>query len=157
MGPTVFTIRKYGGGLISTGHDECGIHPMRWRHGKIVKMVSKKEVVGPDRISNGSLVDVEAEIEGIPPTDWLHNTEEDSDWSWTRPRGENDGPGLDEEEAVKPVAMWTMVQCRNQGMSALETAEFVPFSHATVSDWLSEYDDGGQKRDWVDDVGAAIA
>ena len=157
MGPTVFTIRKYGGGLISTGHDECGIHPMRSRHGTFVRKVSTEKAIVADRISNGSLVDVEEELEDAPPTDWRDIAKAESGWSWTRPEGESDGPALDEARSVKPVAMWAMVQCRNQGMSARETAASVPFNHATVSNWLTEYDDGGEKRDWVDNVEAAIA
>jgi len=157
MGPTVFKIRKYGGALIYIGHDESSIHPMLWRLGKIVKKVSKKKAVVADRISGGQLKDVETTIDGVPPTDWRYNTKEESDWYWSRPNGAGQQRGLDEEQAVKPVSMWTMVQCREQGMSPRATAEFVPYSHETVRSWLKEYDNDGEKRDWVDNVEAAIA
>ncbi|QLG51087.1 hypothetical protein [Natrinema halophilum] len=155
MGPLVFKIRKYGGALIYIGHDESSIHPMLWRVGKVVKKVSQKKAIIADGVKNGQLTGIEGEIEGIPPTDWRFNTAEASDWSWSR--SSDDGEPEMEEESVKMVSMWTMVNCREQGMSARETAEYVPYSHATVSNWLEEYDSGGEKADWVNNVEAAIA
>jgi len=42
-------------------------------------------------------------------------------------------------------------------MSARETAEFVPYSHATVSNWWQDIEDGGEKADWVYSVEQLIA
>ncbi|WP_256392777.1 helix-turn-helix domain-containing protein [Natronoarchaeum rubrum] len=158
MGPLVFKIRKYGGALIYIGHDESSIHPMLWRVGTIIKKTSKKEAIVADRISNGKLVDVESRpLRGIPQTDWSMATKEASEWSWEAPSGEETADtGIDDTD-VKRVAMWTMQACREQGMSPRETAEFVPYSHTTVNNWLNEYDEGGEKREWVSSVEAAIA
>ena len=53
--------------------------------------------------------------------------------------------------------MWTMKVCRDEGMSPYETEKFVPYSRTTVANWLEDYDDGGEKRDWVASVERAIA
>ncbi|SDC05949.1 hypothetical protein [Natrinema hispanicum] len=158
MGPLVFKIRKYGGALIYIGHDESSIHPMLWRVGTIIKKTSQKTAVVADRISGGKLVDVDPRpLEGIPPTDWNFDTNDEADWSWTAPNGdEKDGEAMNEQD-VKRVAAWTMETCRQQGMSARETAEYVPYSHATVANWWKDIDNGGEKADWVDTVERVIA
>ncbi|MBP2250437.1 hypothetical protein J2754_000734 [Halarchaeum solikamskense] len=156
MGPLVFKIRKYGGCLIYIGHDESSLHPMLWRVGTIVKKTSQKTAVIADRVSNGQLRGKQGTIEGIPPTDWRMETEEASEWSWTRPSGDDEEAEGIAEIDVKKTAMWTMVACREQGMSPYETQEFVPYSRTTVKSWLEEYDDGGERVDWVADVEAVI-
>ncbi len=158
MGPLVYKIRKYGGMLIYIAHGESSIHPLLWRVGTIIKKTSKKSAIIADRVSNGSLTDVDPRpLEGIPPTDWSFNTKDEADWSWTEPNGdEKDGETVAEED-IKRVSMWTMTACREQGMSPRETAEFVPYSHTTVNNWLDDYDEGGEKRDWVSTVEQVIA
>ncbi|ELY97909.1 P-loop NTPase family protein [Natrialba asiatica] len=158
MGPLVFKIRKYGGALIYIGHDESSIHPLLWRVGTIIKKTSQKTAVVADRVSGGKLVDVDPRpLEGIPPTDWNFHTQDEADWSWNAPKGdEKDGDAIAEED-VKRVAAWTMEECRRQGMSARETAEFVPYSHATVSNWWKDIDEGGKRADWVNTVEQVIA
>jgi len=42
-------------------------------------------------------------------------------------------------------------------LSNREIAENIPYSHATVGNWWEEYQNGGEKREWVSDVEAAIA
>ncbi|PGF15815.1 hypothetical protein CP556_06595 [Natrinema sp. CBA1119] len=157
MGPLVFKIRKYGGALIYIGHDESSIHPMLWRVGTIIKKTSQKSAVVADRVSNGSLVDVDPRpLEGIPPTDWSFNTNDEADWSWSAPGGDEKDEAIAEKD-VKRVAAWTMEICRRQGMSSRATAEFVPYSHATVSNWWDDIDEGGEKAEWVSTVEQVIA
>lgn len=157
MGPLVFKIRKYGGALIYIGHDESSIHPLLWRVGTIIKKTSKKSAVVADRISGGSLQDVDPRpLEGIPPTDWGFHTQDEADWSWSKPSSDKDGDTMPEEE-VKKVAMWTMVECRKAGLSPYQSAEYVPYSDTTVRNWLEEYDDDGEKANWVSEVEGVIA
>ncbi|ELY86747.1 hypothetical protein [Natrinema altunense] len=161
MGPLVFKIRKYNGMLIYIGHDESSIHPMLWRVGTIIKKPdrnNKGKAIVADRISGGKLQDVDPRpFTGIPPADFEPHTNDEADWSWSAPSSDKDeGPAIAEDE-VKRVAAWTMETCRQQGMSARETAEFVPYSHATVSNWWNDIDKGGEKRDWVDTVERVIA
>jgi len=157
MGPLVFKIRKYGGALVYIGHDESSIHPMLWRVGTIIKKTSQKQAVVADRISGGSLKDVDPRpLEGIPPTDWGFHTQDEADWSWSAPSGDKSDGSMPEEE-VKKVSMWTMVECRNAGLSPYQSAEYVPYSDTTVRNWLEEYDDGGEKADWVSEVEGVIA
>ncbi len=102
--------------------------------------------------------DVDATV-GESDSDDITVTEPDydkADWNWNAPGGDVDEDPIDEQD-VKQVAAWTMEECRKQGMSARETAEFVPYSHATVSNWWKEIDEGGEKRDWVDTVEQVIA
>ncbi|MBP2251161.1 hypothetical protein J2754_001482 [Halarchaeum solikamskense] len=157
MGPLVFKIRKYGGALIYIGHDESSIHPLLWRVGTIIKKTSQKTAVVADRISGGSLKDKDPRpLEGIPPTDWKFSTDDQADWSWSAPSGDKDDDVLPEED-VKKVAMWTMVECRNAGISPYQTADYVPYSDTTVRNWLEEYDEGGDKAEWVREVAEVIA
>lgn len=156
MGPLLFKIRKYGGALIVVAHDESSIHPMLWRLGKIVKKQSQKRAVVANRIENGKLRDVENEIEGIPPTDWRMNDKEASAWSWTASNSDSDETEIAETD-VKRVTMWTIAEGKEDGKTNREIAENVPYSHTTVGNWWQEYQDGGEKREWVSDVQAAIA
>ena len=160
MGPLVFKIRKYNGALIYIGHDESSIHPLLWRVGTILKKPDRNnrgKALIAERISGGKLQDVDPRpLEGIPPADFEPHTNDEADWSWDAPTGDDGEPEL-EEEQVKRVAAWTMDTCRNQGMSARETAEYVPYSHATVRNWWSEIDEGGEKAEWVNTVERVIA
>jgi hypothetical protein len=156
MGPLVFKVRKYGGALIVIAHDESSIHPLLWRLGTIVKKKSKKRAVIADRITNGQIRDVQAEIEGIPPTDWRYDDKEASDWSWQAVNEDSDEPAVAEQD-IKKVSMHTIANGMEAGESPREIAEYVPYSHTTVRNWYEEYEDGGEKREWVSDVEAAIA
>ncbi len=160
MGPLVFKIRKYNGALIYIGHDESSIHPLLWRVGTILKKPDRNDkgkAIKAERISGGKLQDVDPRpFTGIPPADWEPHTNDEADWSWNAPSGDKDEPPIGEDE-VKQVAAWTMETCREQGMSARETADFVPYSHATVSNWWNDIDEGGEKRDWVNTVEQVIA
>jgi len=156
MGPLVFKVRKYGGALIVIAHDESSIHPLLWRVGVVVKKVSKKQAVIADRISGGQIRDVQGEIEGIPETDWRYNDKEASTWSWQSESSDSDKPDVAESE-VRKVSMWTIKQGMEAGKSPRAIAENVPYSHQTVRNWWDEYQNGGEKREWVADVQAAIA
>ncbi|MDG5778997.1 hypothetical protein VB773_01050 [Haloarculaceae archaeon H-GB2-1] len=154
MAPLVYKIRKYGGALIYIAHGERSIHPMLWRVGTIVKKTSQKKAVVADAIKSSKLADIQFEIEGIPPTDWRYNTKEASDWSWSD--GDDENAVEADETTVKQVAMWTIKECKDRGMSDRETSEYVPYSHATVRNWWNDYRDGGPKREWVGNVEAVI-
>ncbi|MCL9815092.1 helix-turn-helix domain-containing protein [Natranaeroarchaeum aerophilus] len=54
--------------------------------------------------------------------------------------------------------MWTIKTCvREQGMSPNQAAEYVPYSHTTVYDWLDAYESGDpEKREWVETVDRVI-
>jgi hypothetical protein len=139
MGPLIYKIRKYDGMLIYIAHDESSIHPLMWRLGVIVKKESQKEAVAADRIKNGKLKDELFKIEGIPATDWRYNTKEASEWSWTDADGEEDPePG----EVAYDVALWTVRECKRDGLSYREIASYVPFSKSWVGDRWPEIRDG---------------
>lgn len=154
MAPLLYKIRKYGGALIAIAHGPKSVHPLLWRVGVIVKKTSQKKAVIAESITGSSISDVRGELEGVPPTDWTYDDKEASSWAWNN-NDEEDG-GID-EIAVKKTAMWTMVQGHEEGKSAREIAQNVPYSHATVNNWLEEYHNGGEKRSWVSDVEAIIA
>jgi len=139
MGPLVYKIRKYNGLLIYIAHDESSIHPLLWRLGVIIKKVSKKKAVVADRVSNGQLRDQRFEVEGVPPTDWRYNDKEASSWAWTD-RNEEEEP--DPDEVAYDVALWTVRECKEDGLTHRETAQYVPFGKSWVGDRWSEIQDG---------------
>ncbi|USZ71997.1 hypothetical protein [Natronosalvus halobius] len=155
MAPLVYKIRKYGGALIYIAHGERSIHPMLWRVGTIVKKVSQKKAIIADSISNAKLADVQGEIEGIPPTDFRYNTKEASDWSWSRFGDETDEMNAD--EAARLTALWTVIRCKEEGMTNRETAKFVPYSHGWVGSRWREYRDDGEHVDAISKVNEVIA
>ncbi|NIC01082.1 ATP-binding protein [Halobacterium sp. R2-5] len=156
MGPLVFKVRKYGGALIVIAHDESSIHPLLWRLGVIVKKESKKKASIWERVTNGQLRGKVGEFEGVPKSDWDYNDKEASSWSWQKTSDDSDEPEVAEMD-VKRVSMWTIAQGMESGRSPREIAENVPYTHTTVRNWWEEYQDGGEKREWVSDVEAAIA
>ncbi|MFP8957168.1 hypothetical protein ACLI4Y_10590 [Natrialbaceae archaeon A-CW3] len=155
MAPLVYKIRKYGGALIYIAHGERSIHPMLWRVGTIVKKVSQKKAIIADSISNAKLAGIEGEIEGIPPTDFRYNTKEASDWSWSRYGDETEEMNAD--EAARLTALWTVIRCKEEGMTNRETAQFVPYSHGWVGSRWREYRDDGKHLDAISKVNEVIA
>ncbi|WP_255193968.1 hypothetical protein [Natronobeatus ordinarius] len=156
MAPLVYKIRKYGGALIYIAHGESSIHPMLWRVGKIVKKVSRKKAIVADKVSNGELRKIEAEIEGIPPTDWRYNTKEASDWRWSA-FSDEENDGLEASEAAKATAIWTAIRCKEEGLSNRETAKYVPYSHGWVGSRWREYTDDGKHAETLAKVEEVIA
>jgi len=139
MGPLVYKIRKFGGILFYIAHDESSIHPLLWRLGVIIKKTSKKEAVVADRIKNGRLKGKRFEVTGVPPTDWRYNTKDEANWSWTE-GDEEDEP--DPDEVAYDVALWTVRECKKDGLSHRETAAYVPFGKSWVGDRWPEIQDG---------------
>ncbi|AXR82310.1 hypothetical protein [Natrarchaeobaculum sulfurireducens] len=155
MAPLVYKIRKYGGALIYIAHGERSIHPMLWRVGKIVKKVSQKKAIIADSIKSAKLADIEAEIEGIPPTDFRYNTKEASDWNWSQYGDETEE--MEADEAVRKTAIWTVIRCKEEGMSNRETARFVPYSHGWVGSRWREYTEDGKHAETLAKVNEVIA
>ncbi|MCU4743383.1 hypothetical protein [Natronoglomus mannanivorans] len=155
MAPLVYKIRKYGGALIYIAHGERSIHPMLWRVGTIVKKTSQKKAVIADSISNARLADIQGEIEGVPPTDFRYNTKEASDWSWSSFGDETDD--LEASEAAKMTAIWTVIRCKEEGMTDRDTAKYVPYSHGWVNSRWNEYRNDGLHADTLDKVEEVIA
>ncbi|MFP9192990.1 hypothetical protein ACLI4Q_15220 [Natrialbaceae archaeon A-CW1-1] len=155
MAPLVYKIRKYGGALIYIAHGERSIHPMLWRVGTIVKKVSQKKAIIADSISNAKLAGIEGEIEGIPPTDFRYNTKEASDWSWSRYGEETDE--MQADEAAKATAIWTVIRCKEEGMTDRETAKYVPYSHGWVNSRWNEFRNDGLHKETLGKVEEVIA
>lgn len=139
MGPLVFKIRKYDGLLIYVAHDESSIHPLLWRVGVIIKKTSKKQAIVADKIKSGEIRDERFRIDGIPQTDWRYNTKDPSVWSWTEAE-EDDEP--DPGEVAYDVALWTVRECKQDGLSHRDTASYVPFGKSWVGDRWPEIRDG---------------
>ncbi|AUX10682.1 hypothetical protein AArcSl_3075 [Halalkaliarchaeum desulfuricum] len=154
MTPLVYKIRKYGGALIYIAHGPKSIHPMLWRVGTIVKKTSKKKAVVADRIRSGKVADVQFEIEGIPPTDWTFRTEEASEWSWSETGSEE---VYEPEQAAKDTAIWTVIRCKEAGMTDRETAKFVPYSHGWVNSRWQEHREGRKHDETLAKVEEVIA
>lgn len=154
MAPLVFKIRKYNGMLIYIGHDESSIHPLLWRVGYIVKKESQKRAKVADKIKSAEVRDIQAEIDGIPPTDWRYNTKDPAVWSWTEA---DDEEQPEPEEVAYDVAVWTAIKSEEQGLSTREAAKIVPFSHQWVADRRKEQKEGRKHTGALDRVEALTA
>jgi len=144
MGPLVFKIRKFGGMLIYVAHDASSIHPLLWRLGVVIKKVSQKEAVVAEKIKNGEIRDERFRISGIPPTDWRYDTNDPAVWSWT---GTDDAEEPEPGEVAFDVALWTVRECKQEGLSHRNTAKFVPFGKSWVGDRWSEIEEGEHDQD----------
>lgn len=139
MGPLVFKIRKYNGILIYIAHDPSSIHPLLWRVGYIIQKQSKKQAVVADSIKSGEVRDELFRIDGIPQTDWRYDTNDPAVWSWTGAEDEDDPePG----DVAFDVALWTVRECKEDGLSHRETAQYVPFGKSWVGDRWPEIQEG---------------
>jgi hypothetical protein len=143
MGPMVFKIRKYDGMLIYIGHDAASIHPLLARVGVVVKKESKKEATVYDSIGSGKCKNKQFSISGIPPTDWRYHTKEASEWAWTETDDdEQPEPG----EVAYDVAVWTVKEAREIGLSGRETAKYVPFGKSWVYERREEIKAGEHEQ-----------
>jgi hypothetical protein len=94
-------------------------------------------------------------VEGIPPTDWQYDTDEASSWAWKQ--SDDSDATVDTAVVSRDVAIYTVVQCKEAGVSTRETAEFVPFSKSWVANRWQEYRDDDEHRQLVDKVEREIA
>jgi len=101
------------------------------------------------------LRDIEAEIQGTPLTDYQYNTKEASDWSWSDYGEETDD--MEADESARMTAIWTVIQCKQEGMSDRETAKFVPYSHGWVNSRWKEYQKEGKHTEALSKVEERIA
>ncbi|WP_248515066.1 hypothetical protein [Salinarchaeum laminariae] len=153
MGPLVFKVRKWNGMLIYIAHDASSIHPLLWRLGVVIKKTSQKKAIVADRIKSGEIRDELFSIEGIPATDWRYDTNDPAVWSWTGGESDDDP---DPEDVAYDVAVWTVRECKQNGLSDRETAKFVPFGKSWVNDRWGEIEDG-ERQNAVDRVEALTA
>lgn len=153
MGPLVFKIRKYDGLLIYVAHDESSIHPLLWRVGVIIKKISKKQAIIADKIKSGEIRDERFRIDGIPQTDWRYNTKDPSVWSWTD-REDEEHPEPD--EVAYDVALWTVRECKQDGLTHRETAKYIPFGKSWVGERWPEIEKD-EHREALDRVEAITA
>jgi hypothetical protein len=151
MGPMAYKIRKYAGALIVIGHDGKDVHPLIRELGKAVHKESKKEATFYDDVKNRSGVGEVLEVEGIPPTDYRYDDKEPTAWSWSRYDEDDE---MDPDEAARDVAIWTAVRCKRDGLTARETASYVPYGKTWVNDIWNEYQDGDKHRENADRVEA---
>ncbi|ACV10987.1 conserved hypothetical protein [Halorhabdus utahensis DSM 12940] len=149
LGPLVYKIRKYGGSIIIIGHDGKDVHPVVREMATCIKKTSKKSANVFETVNNRRGMNKLLEIDGIPATDHTFNTNEPTAWRWDG-TGEDDGvpePG----SVAYDVALWTVVKCKQDGLTHRETAQYVPYSKSWVGDRWGEWE-AGEHRDAVDKV-----
>lgn len=158
----VYKIRKYGGSLIIIGHDGKDVHPAvrelctafhktGTKTGQFYRSVSNRKGKNP----------ITDPLTGIPMPDkkYQPNTYDLAPWSWGIDGADEttESSGVEASDAYKDMALWTIIRCKEQGMSNRETAKYVPFSHEYVRTKYKEYEDDGKHADVVGRVGEAIA
>jgi len=140
LAKAIYLSRKYGVTLIIIAHGPRSVHPLAWRVGTIIKKTSKKSAVIAERIKNDSVAEKIAEIDGVPPTDWRFDTADTAPWSWSRSADSDDDPEPD--EVARNIAIWTVRECKHDGLSHRETARYVPYGKDWVGDRWTEIQDG---------------
>jgi len=140
LAKAIYLCRKYRVTLVLIAHGPKSVHPLAWRVGTIVKKLSKKKAIIAERISNNQVADVTAELEGVPPTDWRFNTADTAPWSWSRSTDtdEDDEP----DEIARRVAIWTVRECKQDGLSHRETSKYVPYGKDWVGSRWREIQEG---------------
>ncbi|WP_049927074.1 ATP-binding protein [Halopiger goleimassiliensis] len=158
MGPLLFKIRKYGGAIIIIGHDPKSVAPLVREMATIIKKEDLKTArVGETISENGELRNqIGKPLEGIPATDYRYNDKEPTSWSWQDSRDDRDGL---EEETVEAVAMWNIVQMREQEnpVAYRDVAKSTPWDASTCSRRYKAWKEEGKYADQVQQVESVIA
>ena len=151
-----YKIRKYGGSLIIIGHDGKDVHPAVREMCTAFHKTGKKTGQFYEEVKNRKGRDpITRPLEGIPLPQkrWQPNTYDLADWSWRT--AEDDG--IEAEDAFEKMAIWTVIQCKQDGLSDRDTAEFVPFGKSKVNRVWNDYEDGTQYQDVADTVTEVFA
>ena len=151
-----YKIRKYGGSLIIIGHDGKDVHPAVREMCTAFHKTGKKTGQFYREVKNRKGRDpITQPLEGIPLPQkrWQPNTYDLADWSWRT--GEDDG--IETEDAFEQMAIWTVIQCKQDGLSDRDTAGFVPFGKSKVNRVWNDYQDGTRYQDVADTVTEVFA
>lgn len=153
-----YKIRKHGGSLIVVGHDGKDIHPAvrelctafhktGTKTGQFYRSVSNRKGQEP----------ITEPLTGIPMPDksWQPNTYDLANWSWGSESDESEG--IEGSDAYRDMALWTIIKCKEQGLSNRETAKYVPYSHEYVRTRYNEFKDDDKHADVVGRVEGGIA
>jgi len=140
LAKAIYLARKYRVTLIIIAHGPKSVHPLAWRVGSIIKKTAKKKAKIAEKIKGGSIAGVSATIEGVPPTDWRFSTDDTAPWSWSR-SGDTDDE-TEPDEIARNVAIWTVGECKSDGLSHRDTANYVPYGKDWVADRWDEIQDG---------------
>jgi hypothetical protein len=143
LAKAIYLARKYRVTLILIAHGPKSVHPLAWRVGTIIKKLSKKKAVIADRIQSNRIAGKQAELEGVPPTDWRFDTADTAPWSWSRDADNDDDPEPD--EIARRVALWTVRECKEDGLTHRETSKLVPYGKSWIGDRWTEIQDGEHK------------
>jgi len=154
LAKAIYLARKYRVTLIIIAHGPRSVHPLAWRVGTIIKKTSKKSAVIAERIKQDRIAGKIAEIDGIPPTDWRFDTADTAPWSWSRSADSDEDPEPD--EVARNLAIWTVRECKHDGLSHRETARYVPYAKDWVGDRWQEIQNG-QHQAAIDTVEALTA
>jgi len=149
----VYKIRKFGGSLIIIGHDGKDVHPAvrelctafhktDTKTGQFYREVHNRK--GRDPITRP--------LDGIPLPDkrYQPNTYDTAPWSWSSQSGEDDD--IEADDAMEMMTTWTIVQCKEDGLSDRETAKFVPFSKSKVNRVWNDVKDTRERAEIADTV-----
>jgi len=114
----VYKIRKYGGAIVSIGHDGKDLHPAVRELCIALEKTDKKVARFYRSVKNRSGVDpITPEITGWPDSMWTPNDKDPAPWSWSDPEtgesAENDGH-IQSEEEFKELAIWSLVRYRER-------------------------------------------
>lgn len=151
-----YKIRKYGGSLIVVGHDGKDVHPAVREMCVAFHKTDKKKGRFYRSVSNRKGIEpMTGELTGIPLPDksWQPNTYDTADWSWQ----ESEEGGVGSEESLEDMAIWTVIRCKEEGLSDRETAKYVPFGKSKVNTVWNDYNDGGRYGGVADTVEAIFA
>lgn len=151
-----YKIRKYGGSIIIIGHDGKDVHPAVREMCTAFHKTGKKTGQFYKEVRNRKgRQPITRELEGIPLPQkrWQPNTYDLAQWSW-RADGEDD---ITTEDAFEDMAVWTVIRCKEDGLSDRETAKFVPFGKSKVNRVWNDYDDGVSYQHVADSVTEVFA
>lgn len=149
----VYKIRKYGGALIIIGHDGKDVHPAVRLLCTVLEKAGKKKARFYQTVRNREGKEpITPQIDGWPDSNWTPNDKDPAPWSWST----GDGEDMD-DIGSREWAIYHAVRARQAGVSVSDTAETVGYSDGWVSTRMSNFEDGKEEYEIVNQVAEKIA
>ena len=142
----VYKIRKYGGALAIIGHDGKDLHPAVRELCKVLHKSDKKRARFYDSVRNREgKGPITPQITGWPDSKWKPNDKDPAPWDWSDEK-ESSNSDMEADDVLFNLSLWTVRECKSDGLSHRETAKYIPYSKSWVSGRWKEIQEGKHSK-----------